>query len=314
LKEATTAWPLWEAGSFRNAREDGGGGAEGEGKLLAASRSSRPSSPARPAVARVGCSGWLYRHWKGGFYPADAPASSWFDLYARTFDTVEVNNSFYRLPEAETFSAWRRRAPREFLFAVKASRYLTHQKKLKEPQEPIGRFFDRARFLGPKLGPVLYQLPPRWPLNLERLERFLELLPRRRRHALEFREPSWYDPGVLALLERRRVALCLHDMPGSAPERRRVGPFVYVRFHGHGSRYGGRYSDEGLDEWARWLAGELAEGHDVFAYFNNDAGGHAPRDAIRLREMLGAAGAPVRLPKSPRSEAADASRAHAVRT
>jgi len=265
-------------------------------------------------VARVGCSGWQYRHWKGSFYPADLPLSKWFDHYARTFDTVEINNSFYRLPEAETFSAWKRRAPPDFLFAVKASRYLTHQKKLKDPEEPIARFFDRARNLGTKLGPVLYQLPPRWRLDLDRLERFLDLLPRGPRHVVEFREPSWYDPRALELLERYGVALCLHDMPGSTTERRRVGPFVYVRFHGSGlgtaGRYGGRYSDEQLDGWGGWIAEELSRGREAFAYFNNDVGGHAPRDAIRLRERLESFGARVR-----RAEAAgDARSAGASRT
>ncbi|MEP6769003.1 MAG: DUF72 domain-containing protein [Acidobacteriota bacterium] len=138
---------------------------------------------------RVGCSGWQYRHWRGEIYPADLPASKWFDFYASRFDTVEINNSFYRLPEGAVFEAWRRRAPAGFLYAVKASRYLTHNKKLKDPEEPLERFFDRARHLRGKLGPVLYQLPPGWSVNLERLDAFLELLPGRARHVLEFRDP-----------------------------------------------------------------------------------------------------------------------------
>ena len=235
---------------------------------------------------RVGCSGWQYRHWSGHLYPEDLPLSGWFSHYASIFDTVEVNNTFYRLPEAETFAAWERKAPPGFLFAVKASRFLTHMKKLKDPQEPIERFFSRARELGRKLGPVLYQLPPRWPKNLARLKEFLGALPRRRLHAVEFREPSWYSDDVFRELERRGVALCLHDMPGSVSERLVIGPFVYVRFHGSGSKYGGRYADERLDDWARWLAREIAAGRSIFAYFNNDAGGHAPRDAIRLRDRI----------------------------
>jgi uncharacterized protein YecE (DUF72 family) len=237
-----------------------------------------------PAV-RIGCSGWQYRHWRGNFYPTELPTSRWLEFYATRFDTVEINNSFYRLPEASVFSAWRRRAPAQFVYAVKASRFLTHMKKLKDPAEPLERFFSRARQLGPAFGPVLYQLPPRWPVNVERLHAFLEMLPRRRPQAIEFREPSWYSDEVFALLERYDVALCLHDMPGSASERLAIGPFIYVRFHGT-TRYGGRYDDGTLESWAEWLAPKIKERLPVYAYFNNDVGGHAPRDATRLREVI----------------------------
>ena len=242
------------------------------------------------AQFRVGCSGWQYRHWRGDFYPADLPQARWLDFYAGVFDTVEVNNSFYRLPESSAFRGWRERSPRGFLFAVKASRFLTHMKKLKDPEGPLELFFSRARELGPKLGPVLYQLPPRWPVNLERLERFLAVRPRGARHTVEFRDPSWYAPAVLRLLERFGAALCLHDMPGSATPRDAVGPFVYLRFHGSSSRYGGGYSDGQLAERAEWIRSRLDEGLPVYAYFNNDVGGHAPRDAARLRRQLVSSG------------------------
>lgn len=238
-------------------------------------------------MIRIGCSGWQYRHWRGDFYPADVPISHWLDRYAAVFDTVELNNSFYRLPSPAAFRRWRERTPPGFLFAVKASRYLTHLKKLKDPVDPLARFFEAAQELGPKLGPVLYQLPPNWPANVDRLRTFLHALPRRVRHVMEFREPSWYSPVVLDLLEKAGVALCLHDMPGCATPRVRIGPFVYVRFHGV-TRYGGRYDDEALGSWAGWLAVEHERGRDVFAYFNNDMGGHAPRDATRLRRQLSA--------------------------
>jgi uncharacterized protein YecE (DUF72 family) len=237
------------------------------------------------STVRIGCSGWQYRHWRGDFYPAALPASRWLEFYASHFDTVEINNSFYRLPEPTVFTLWRRRVPPGFIYAVKASRFLTHMKKLKDPEEPLDRFFSRARQLGPKLGPVLYQLPPRWPVNVDRLANFLKHLPRRRRHAIEFRDPSWYSDDVFALLERAGVALCLHDMKGSTPERVAIGPFVYLRFHGT-TRYGGRYDDETLESWAEWLAPRVAAGVPVYAYFNNDVGGHAPRDAARLREAI----------------------------
>ena len=246
-----------------------------------------------PRNIRIGCSGWQYKHWRGDFYPAELPTSRWFAHYALSFDTVEINNSFYRLPSAETFTKWREQAPSRFLYAVKASRFLTHMKKLKDPSDPLARFFDNARQLGSRFGPVLYQLPPRWPVNVERLEIFLRALPRGYRHTIEFREPSWYDPRVYELLRRHDVALCLHDMQGSASGKLVVGPFIYVRFHFGTQKYGGRYADDRLDEWAEWLAARAADGLHVFAYFNNDAGGHAPRDAVRLRQKISAVSATV---------------------
>ena len=235
---------------------------------------------------RVGCSGWEYKHWRGDFYPADIPKTRWFEHYAARFDTVEINNSFYRLPEEETFARWAVRAPAGFLYAVKASRYLTHMKKLKDPEEPVARLFDRMRPLRPHLGPVLYQLPPNFKLDRARLERFLQVIPADVAHVVEFRDPSWYADEVAGLLEKYRVARCLHDMKGSATGRERVGPFVYVRFHGASGTYTGDYSRGRLERWADWLDEQRRSGVDVYAYFNNDVGGYAPRNAVTLREML----------------------------
>ena len=253
---------------------------------------------------RFGCSGWQYRHWAAlgaaardddVFYPADLPRTRWFAHYATKFDTVEINNSFYRLPSKETFVKWREQAPPRFLYSVKASRFLTHMKKLKDPDDSLFRFFENVTGLGARLGPVLYQLPPNFGIDLDRLEKFLDAIPdaaaragltSRPPHVMEFRNPSWYDERVYRLLERSRVSMCLHDMQGSATERRAVGPCVYVRFHVGTSKYGGRYDDRRLDTWADWLAGRIVDGRDVFAYFNNDTGGHAPRDAVRLRDRV----------------------------
>jgi uncharacterized protein YecE (DUF72 family) len=170
---------------------------------------------------------------------------------------------------------------------VKASRFLTHMKKLKDPEEPLDRLFTRMRPLDGHLGPVLYQLPPAWTCDAVRLEHFLEALPKGVRHVLEFRNPSWYSDAILALLDRFRVAMCLHDMRGSATGRERVGPFVYVRFHGAAGNYDGGYSDARLAGWAEWLEAQHAADTDVYAYFNNDVGGHAPRNALTLRRFMG---------------------------
>jgi uncharacterized protein YecE (DUF72 family) len=190
------------------------------------------------------------------------------------------------LPEARTFAAWAAQAPVGFQYAVKASRFLTHMKKLKDPEEPLDRLFTRMRPLERQLGPVLYQLPPVWKRNIPRLEHFLHVLPRGVRHVMEFRDPSWYADDVLERLERFGVALCLHDMKGSATGRERVGPFVYVRFHGTAGRYGGGYPADRLEEWAAWMQAQRDSGADVYAYFNNDVGGHAPRDAATLQRLM----------------------------
>jgi uncharacterized protein YecE (DUF72 family) len=236
-------------------------------------------------MVRVGCSGWQYKHWKGDFYPADLREASWLDHYLRRFDTVELNNSFYRLPEAATFRSWRERTPASFLFAVKASRFLTHMKKLKDPEEPLQRFFERARELGDRLGPVLYQLPPRWPVNLERLDAFLACLPEGTPRA---RVPRALVvcPEVLERLERagRGALPARHGRLGLAARPRRS-----ARLRSLPRRHPLRrpLRRRGAHRGPSGSAAEHAAGRDVFAYFNNDIGGHAPRDAIRLREMLG---------------------------
>ena len=234
---------------------------------------------------RIGTSGWEYDHWRGNFYPVDLPRDRWLEFYADRFDTVEVNASFYRLPEAETFARWGRRVPGTFRFAVKASRYLTHLRRLREPGEPLERLWSRAQRLNGRLGPMLYQLPPRWRPNTDRLEAFLAAIPGDRAQAVEVRDRRWYRHDVLDMLDAAGVALVIHDMPDSRTPICRVGPMVYLRFHGAGERYGGAYSSQSLSGWARRIAA-WADEAPVWAYFNNDIGGHAVRDAHRLRRMV----------------------------
>ncbi|HWT12116.1 MAG TPA: DUF72 domain-containing protein [Allosphingosinicella sp.] len=235
---------------------------------------------------RIGCSGWNYKHWRDLFYPKGLPAKRWFAFYAEHFDTVEINNSFYMLPKAETFAKWRDQAPPGFRYAVKANRFLTQAKKLKECAEPLERMMAPVRHLGDRLGPILYQLPPRFRINLERLEEFLELVPRDATSVFEFRDRSWYVAETLALLERHGASLCVHDMPGSASERCAVGPVAYVRFHGTEGKYWGRYSDRALLGWTDWIVAEARAGRPVWCYFNNDIHGHAIDDAQTLKAMV----------------------------
>jgi uncharacterized protein YecE (DUF72 family) len=257
-------------------------------------RNSVASDRTGRGVARIGCSGWHYKNWKGLIYPEELPTTAWLRTYTRRFATVELNNSFYRLPSEATFAGWRRQVPRGFLFAVKASRFLTHIKRLRDPDEPLTRLFTHARPLGPTLGPVLYQIPPRWFPDPDRLETFLGALPERLtprsrqrvHHVLEMRDPRGYEPWVIELLKTYDVTLCEHDMPGSESPLVAVGPIIYVRFHGFGVKYGGSYPDEVLEEWAEWLRRGLATGRDAYVYFNNDINGYAVYDAERLRLLI----------------------------
>ncbi|MFV1917882.1 DUF72 domain-containing protein [Sphingomonas sp. MJ1 (PH-R8)] len=242
------------------------------------------------AAVRVGCSGWIYPHWRGRFYPEKLAVKGWFAFYAEHFDTVEINNSFYRLPKPETFDGWAAQAPPGFRYAVKANRFLTQAKKLKDCEEPMARMMPAFRHLGETLGPVLYQLPPRFKINLERLEAFLELVPKDVVNVFEFREKSWYDDRVFALLERYGASFCAHDMPGSDSPDLAVGPVAYVRFHGGEGKYWGRYSEERLLRWTDWMMAQAGAGRAVWAYFNNDAEAHAVEDALTLKAMLRQAG------------------------
>lgn len=239
------------------------------------------------AKVHIGCSGWVYKHWRGLFYPEGLPPKRWFERYSEEFDTVEINASFYHLPKPDTFGKWRDQAPPGFCYAVKANRYLTQAKKLKDCEEPLERMMSAVIHLGDGLGPMLYQLPPSMKINLERLERFLEILPTGVTSVFEFRNKDWYLPETYALLDRYGASFCVHDMRGSATERIAVGPIAYVRFHGGVGKYWGRYSDEALLSWADWLIEQARHGKACWCYFNNDIRGHAIEDARTLKSMVG---------------------------
>lgn len=234
---------------------------------------------------RIGTSGWVYKHWRGIFYPKELPSSQWFNYYAREFDTVEINNSFYRLPSSETFDEWREQAPSNFIYSVKASRYLTHLKRLTDPEDPLQRFFDRATHLRHSLGPILYQLPPRWHVNLARLEHFLSVLPKGYTHVVEFRDQTWFIEEVFQVLERYNIAYCVHDMRPLQVPLRVTSKTVYLRFHGNIS-HDGDYTASQLKKWAERITKWESEGRDIFVYFNNDPHGHAIKDARELKKLV----------------------------
>jgi uncharacterized protein YecE (DUF72 family) len=232
---------------------------------------------------RIGTSGYHYAHWKGVFYPETLRQKDWLDYYVTRFDTVEINNTFYHLPEPRAFDQWREHAPAGFCYALKFSRYGSHLKRLKDPKQPIKLFLSRARRLKSFLGPILVQLPPRWGVNLERLAGFLDAAPRDYRWAFEFRDPSWLVGEVYAILRARRAGLCIHDLIPQHP-RELTADFIYLRFHG--SRYSGCYSRQALAREAARINEYLHSGRDVYAYFNNDAEGYAPRNAADLLRLV----------------------------
>lgn len=239
------------------------------------------------AKVRIGTSGWHYKHWLGVFYPAGTRPFEMFEFYSRHFDTVEINNSFYRLPTETTFDNWRESSPRNFCYAVKGSRFITHMKKLKDPESSSAKFFHVADRLGPKLGPILFQLPPRWKRNLERLDEFLRTLPGEHQYAVEFRDETWLVPEVYKLLNKYNAAFCIHDFSDMKVPREITADFTYVRFHGPTSaKYWGSYSDRELRGWADWIKEHRRKLSSIFAYFNNDPEGAAVRNALTLKQFF----------------------------
>lgn len=240
---------------------------------------------------RIGCSGWSYAHWRGRFYPAELPAAQWFAYYARWFDTVELNATFYRMPTPAAVRQWAAQAPAGFIYAAKVHRYVTHMCKLRGGRPPLRRVLTALAPLGDHFGPLLHQLPPHWRCDAARLADYLAILPRARQHVVEFREPSWYADAVLTLLADHGVALCVHDLPSAPAPRVTTGPIAYLRLHG-GHGHGGAYAPATLAMWARWLAARAAAGQDAYAYFNNDVDAHAICNAQTLLKQVAAASHP----------------------
>jgi uncharacterized protein YecE (DUF72 family) len=244
--------------------------------------------------ARIGCSGWMYKDWRGVVYPKELPQRRWFEHYATIFDTVEVNNTFYRLPPPETVEGWAAQAPEDFVFALKLGQFGSHRMKLRDAASWLPNHLDRVERLGPHLGPTLVQLPPRWKRNVERLDEFLSVAPRTMRWAVELRDPTWLHDDVFSTLQRHGAALCVHDLLDNHPWELTTD-WAYVRFHGPNAmqeKYVGRYGGGRLWRAADRMAAWLADGHDVYGYFNNDWHGAAVEDALWMRERLAEAYAP----------------------
>jgi len=237
-------------------------------------------------AVHIGTSGWHYKHWLGPFYPEKLPASKMLEFYARHFDTVELNNTFYRLPVESGVEKWRTTAPPGFCFAAKGSRFITHMKKLKDPQLAIERYFERVDLLKSKLGPIVFQLPPFWELDTERLAAFLRALPKRHRYAFEFRNPTWHTEPVYRLLRKHNAAFCIFEIAGFASQFPITADHTYVRLHGPDGAYQGSYSDSVLREWADRIEDWREKLKAIYIYFDNDQAAHAVANALTLKRLV----------------------------
>lgn len=235
---------------------------------------------------RIGTSGWYYDHWKKRFYPEHLPKSKWFPYYADHFDTVEINNTFYHLPKAQTLKNWHAQAPNNFLYTVKANRYITHIKRLKDTKDEVARFFERVNLLKDHLGPILYQLPPSLHKDLDLLAAFIKLLPKKRLAVFEFRHKTWYTDDTFELLDKSNAAFCIHDLDHLATPRTITAETIYIRFHGTTGKYSGNYSGKILADWAKWIKSQLPQVTAAYAYFNNDISAHAIKNAATLKKLL----------------------------
>ena len=235
----------------------------------------------------IGTSGWHYGSWRGPFFPAGLMIKQQLQYYASQFVTTELNGVFYRTPTPEAVKSWRDQTGDDFVFAWKASKFITHWKRLSDNSvNSLELLESRLSLLGDKAGPILFQLPPHFEANLDRLRSFLKLLSRKRRYSFEFRHPSWYAPPVMRLLREENISLCLSDHHDAPAPWTRTADFVYVRGHGPGGRYKGHYPANTLREWGRRIKSWKAQGCDVFVYFDNDQKSAAPADALKLRQML----------------------------
>lgn len=233
----------------------------------------------------IGTSGWSYKHWKGTFYPKELKVKDQFNYYLENFNTVEINNTFYKLPSEEIFFNWKKNTPNNFTYVIKASRFITHMKKLRDPSQSIMKFMDRIILLEEKMGAVLFQLPPFMKPDLNLLENFLIALPKQHRYVFEFRHTAWYTSELYLLLKKYNCAFCIYELAGHISPIEVTADFVYVRLHGPDDKYQGSYSKEILHKWSL-LCRDWLKTKDVFVYFDNDQKGYAPQNALELKKMV----------------------------
>ena len=244
----------------------------------------------------IGTSGWSYKHWVGKFYPEKSNSEEQFKFYTKHFDTVEINNSFYRLPPRSVFETWYEHSPKRFFFVIKASRFITHMRKLTQPQEPIARLFNSIDALKEKLGPILFQLPPKWKVNATRLREFLEALPKGHRYVFEFRNETWYTEEIYQLLSDFNAAFCIYELAGHMSPMTITADFVYLRLHGPTEyKYQGSYSHAVLKKWAKQCIQWQTEKRDIYVYFDNDQEAYAAFNALTLKQLVSGAKCEVKL-------------------
>lgn len=229
----------------------------------------------------IGTSGWSYKHWRDKFYPPNLSAKEYLKYYAECFGTVEVNNSFYHILKEETVKNWAKTVPEKFIFAVKANRYITHMKKLKEPETRVANFIESIKFFDEKLGPILFQLPPNFEFNPKRLESFILSIPKKYKCVFEFRDKSWFNPQTYDILQKNNITFCIYSFENYQSPKEITADFVYIRLHG-----ANKYSSEKLDELCNDITNYKEQGKDIFCYFNNDAAGYAVENAIELKRKL----------------------------
>jgi len=235
----------------------------------------------------IGTSGWHYDSWRGPFFPKGLSLNNQLQYYASQFTTAELNGVFYRTPTPQAVRGWREQTGKDFVFAWKASKFITHWKRLSDKSvNSLELLENRLSLLGEKVGPILFQLPPNFQANAHRLEAFFKLLSDKRRYSFEFRHPSWYQPSILRLLSKHNVALCLSDHHDAPAPWKRTADFVYVRGHGPQGRYKGHYRQETLTAWAKRVRSWKKQGCDVFVYFDNDQKSAAPIDALKLHQIV----------------------------